>query len=47
MNLYWIPQPVRLAGDGWLVVVRSERKVLLADCWWLVCSKRKILLGGG
>jgi hypothetical protein len=21
----------------------SERKVLLAGCWWLVCSERKIL----
>jgi hypothetical protein len=19
-----------------------ERKVLLADCWWLVCSERKV-----
>jgi hypothetical protein len=25
----------------------SERKVLLPDCWWLVCSLRKILLAGG
>jgi hypothetical protein len=25
-------QPVRLAGGGWLVMVRSERKVLLAGC---------------
>jgi hypothetical protein len=36
---------------GWwlmvLVLVCSERKVLLADCWWLVCSERKILLAGG
>jgi hypothetical protein len=27
-----------------LVLVCSERKVLLAGCWWLVCSERKILL---
>jgi hypothetical protein len=26
------------------VLVCSERKVLLAGCWWLVCSERKILL---
>jgi hypothetical protein len=31
----------------WLVLVCSERKVLLADCWWLVCSERKISLAGG
>jgi hypothetical protein len=31
----------------WLVLVCSERKVLLAGCWWLVCSERKILLAGG
>jgi hypothetical protein len=28
----------------WLVLVRSERKVLLTGCWWLVCSKRKVLM---
>jgi hypothetical protein len=32
---------------GWLVLVCSERKVLLAGCWWLVCSERKVLLAGG
>jgi hypothetical protein len=32
---------------GWLVLVCSERRVLLADCWWLVCSERKVLLTGG
>jgi hypothetical protein len=31
----------------WLVLICSERKVLLADCWWLVCSERKVLLAGG
>jgi hypothetical protein len=30
----------------WLVLICSERKVLLADCWWLVCSERKVLLAG-
>jgi hypothetical protein len=40
-------QPVRLAGGSWLVLVCSERKVLLAGCWWLVCSERKVLLAGG
>jgi hypothetical protein len=28
------------------VLVCSERKVLLAGCWWLVCSERKVLLAG-
>jgi hypothetical protein len=31
----------------WLVLICSERKVLLAGCWWLVCSERKVLLAGG
>jgi hypothetical protein len=31
----------------WLVLVRYERKVLLACCWWLVCSETKVLLTGG
>jgi hypothetical protein len=26
------------------VLICSERKVLLADCWWLVCSERKVLV---
>jgi hypothetical protein len=26
------------------VLICFERKVLLADCWWLVCSERKVLL---
>jgi hypothetical protein len=37
-------RPVRLAGGRWLVLICSERKVLLADCWWLVCCERKVLL---
>jgi hypothetical protein len=31
----------------WLVLVCSERRVLLTGCWWLVCSERKVLLAGG
>jgi hypothetical protein len=26
------------------MLICSERKVLLAGCWWLVCSERKVLL---
>jgi hypothetical protein len=26
------------------VLVCSERRVLLAGCWWLICSERKVLL---
>jgi hypothetical protein len=29
------------------VLVCTERKVLLAGCWWLICSERKVLLVGG
>jgi hypothetical protein len=31
----------------WLVLICSERKVLLDGCWCLVCSERKVLLAGG
>jgi hypothetical protein len=31
----------------WLVLVCSERKVLLSGWWWLVCSEIKVLLAGG
>jgi hypothetical protein len=33
----------------WLMAgaVFFERKVLVAGCWWLVCSERKVLLVGG
>jgi hypothetical protein len=40
-------QPIRLAGGWWLVLICSERKVLLSGCWWLVCFERKVLLAGG
>jgi hypothetical protein len=36
-----------LAGGWRLMLVCSGIKVLLADCWWLVCSERKVLLAGG
>jgi hypothetical protein len=29
------------------VLICSERKVLLADYWWLVYCERKVLLAGG
>jgi hypothetical protein len=38
---------VRLGGDRWLVLICSERKLLLTGCWWLVSSERKVLLAGG
>jgi hypothetical protein len=28
------------------VLIWCEGKVLLAGCWWLVCSERKVLLAG-
>jgi hypothetical protein len=31
-------QPVRLAGGSWLVLVCSERRVLLAGCGWLLVA---------
>jgi hypothetical protein len=33
----------------WLMAAAgfSERRVLLAGCWWLVCSERKVLLAVG
>jgi hypothetical protein len=40
-------QPVRLAGGRWLILICSERKVLLAGCWWLICSEGKVLLAVG
>jgi hypothetical protein len=39
--------PTACSFGRWLVLICSERKVLLADCWWLVCSERKVLLAGG
>jgi hypothetical protein len=26
------------------VLIFFERKVLMADCWWLVCSERKVVV---
>jgi hypothetical protein len=40
-------RPVRFAGGWWLMLVCSVRKLLLAGCWWLICSERKVLLAGG
>jgi hypothetical protein len=31
-------QPVDLAGGLWPVLICYERKVLLAGCWWPICS---------
>jgi hypothetical protein len=31
---------VRLAGGWWLVLIYSERKVLLADYWWFVLREK-------
>jgi hypothetical protein len=40
-----------LVGGGrwWLVVICSEIKILLAGCWWLICSEIKYywLVAGG
>jgi hypothetical protein len=31
----------------WLVLICSERKLVLVGCWSLICSERKILLTSG
>jgi hypothetical protein len=36
-----------LTGGWWLMLVCSEIKELLAGCWWLVCSERKVLMASG
>jgi hypothetical protein len=36
-----------VTGGWWLLLICSERKVLLAGCKWLVCSERKVPLAGG
>jgi hypothetical protein len=38
-----------LMADGWCWFVLREEYcwLVLADCWWLVCSERKVLLAGG
>jgi hypothetical protein len=45
-NLRWKHQPrlTTCSFGWWLVLVCSERKVLLAGCWWLVCYERKVLV---
>jgi hypothetical protein len=44
----WRNEYVPVRSFGWrLMLVCSERKVLLAGCWWLICSERKALLAGG
>jgi hypothetical protein len=44
----FIPVILSICPFGWwLVLICSERKVLVAGCWWLVCSERKVLLAGG
>jgi hypothetical protein len=43
-------QPSACSFDWWLRAGAGlffERKVLLAGCWWLVWSERKVLLAGG
>jgi hypothetical protein len=38
-----------LVADGWCWFVLKEEHcwLVLAGCWWLVCSERKVLLAGG
>jgi hypothetical protein len=38
-----------LVADGWCWFVLREEYywLVLAGCWWLVCSERKVLLAGG
>jgi hypothetical protein len=38
-----------LVADGWCWFVLREEHcwLVLAGCWWLVCSKRRVLLAGG
>jgi hypothetical protein len=38
---------VACSFGGWLVLICSDRKILLADCWWLICFERKVQLVGG
>jgi hypothetical protein len=35
-------RPVGQADDWWLVLICSEKKVLLASSWWLICSEKKV-----
>jgi hypothetical protein len=38
-----------LVADGWCWFILREEYcwLVLAGCWWLVCSERKVLLAGG
>jgi hypothetical protein len=38
-----------LVADGWCWFVLREEYcwLVMAGCWWLVCSERKVLLAGG
>jgi hypothetical protein len=45
LTIAQINSPFVLAGGRWPVLVCSERKVLLAGCWWLICSEREVLVG--
>jgi hypothetical protein len=49
-SAWWRPsynKSLAACSFGWrLVLICSERKVLLAGCWWLVCCERKLLLAG-
>jgi hypothetical protein len=38
-----------LVADGWCWFVLREEYcwLVLAGCWWMVCSERKVLLAGG
>jgi hypothetical protein len=36
-----------LVADGWFVLREEYCWLVLAGCWWLVCSERKVLLAGG
>jgi hypothetical protein len=29
------------------IMMNHTSQVLLAGCWWLICSERKVLLAGG
>jgi hypothetical protein len=47
MNFEMSKRPTACSFSWWLVLICSERKVLLTDYWWLVYSERKVLLAGG
>jgi hypothetical protein len=41
LNLRLRVRLVRLAGDGWLVLICCERKILLAS-WWLLAGAKSV-----